>query len=70
MPYDHLASIPKGKTAQATLEVGHLRCLPLRPCLKPCTAMRCIQCGPELASLFTVSLRGPLRRMIECAVDE
>ena len=23
MPYDHLAAIPKGATAQATLEVGH-----------------------------------------------
>lgn len=36
MPYDHLASIPKGETAQATLEVrssgGLLPSLLLKPC--------------------------------------
>ena len=31
MPYDHLASIPKGKTAQATLEVQHSYHLPFQP---------------------------------------
>ena len=39
MPYDHLASIPKGKTAQATLEVHPIFPPFLHPCLRPCTAI-------------------------------